>query len=311
MAALSAAPGIGVGLAAASAFALAAAAADEDDAVARGAYLARAGGCVACHTDVKGGGTPLAGGGKIETPFGTFFGPNLTPHPDHGLGRWSEADFIDAMTRGRAPDGARYYPAFPYPSFSAIARTDLADLWAYLRSLAPVARANAPHELMWPFRWRFLNRVWQWLFFRPQTFAPDPSHDAHWNRGAYLSEALLHCKECHSPRTWLGALRTSLAYAGNRDGPGDTTVPNITPDAEAGIGRWSEIDIAWLLKTGFKPDGNDVQGTMAELIEHGSSHLAEDDRKAIAAYIRSLEPIRYQVRKKAAGSEPRGGDFAY
>jgi len=309
MAPVSVAAGIGVGLAAAGVFALAAAAADE--AVARGAYLARAGGCFACHTDVKGGGAPLAGGGRIETPFGTFFGPNLTPHPDHGLGHWTEADFFAAMTEGRAPDGARYYPTFPYTSFSTTARADLADLWSYLRSLAPVARANTPHELKWPFGWRFLNRIWQWLFFRPQTFAPDPAHDAHWNRGAYLSEALLHCKECHSPRSRLGALKISLAYAGNRDGPGDTTVPNITADAETGIGRWSEIDVVWLLKTGFKPDGNDVQGIMAELIEHGSSHLSDDDLTAVAAYIRSLEPIRYQVRKPRAESGTPGGEFNY
>jgi mono/diheme cytochrome c family protein len=314
--AVSAAAGIGMGLAAAGALALAAAAA-EDGAAERGAYLARAGGCFACHTDHEGGGAPLAGGGRIETPFGTFVAPNLTPDAQHGLGGWTEADFVDAMTRGRAPDGSRYYPAFPYVAYSGMRRDDLADLWAYLSSLAPVARPNEPHDLAWPFRWRFLNRVWQWLFFRPRTFASDPAHDAAWNRGAYLAETLLHCKECHTPRNMLGALKTSLAYAGNRDGPGDSAVPNITPDRDTGIGKWTEIDIAWLLETGFKPDGNDVQGAMSELIEYGSSHLTEDDRMAVATYILSLAPIRYQWRKPKpaapadAGGRPPGDDYDY
>jgi mono/diheme cytochrome c family protein len=283
------------------------AAPDDPDAVARGAYLARAGGCIACHTDIKGGGAPLAGGGQVETPFGTFHVPNLTPDPTHGLGRWSSADFAAAMTRGRAPNGGLYYPAFPYPAYSGMTAADLSDLWAYLRSLAPVDRADKPHDLAFPFNLRATNLGWQFLFYRPEPWRPDPGRSADWNRGAYLTEHLLHCGECHTPRNRLGAKRAALAYAGHKQGPDNSTVPNITPDAATGIGGWNTSDVVWLLQTGFMPDGDDIQGEMKLLVEHGSSHLSPDDLKAVATYILSLPAIENRVRDDPPPAAEAGG----
>ena len=138
----------------------------QDDAK-RGEYLAKAGGCVGCHTEEKEGAVSFAGGRELKTPFGTFYGPNITPHPQAGIGRWTEADFIRAMRLGDRPDGKNYFPAFPYPSFTKISDPDLRDLWAYLRSLPPSARANQEHDLTFPFGWRFLVTFWKWFFFTP------------------------------------------------------------------------------------------------------------------------------------------------
>jgi len=283
------------------------AAADEADAIARGAYLARAGGCIACHTDVKGGGAPLAGGGKVETPFGVFYAPNLTPDPENGLGRWSRADFVAAMTRGRAPNGGLYYPAFPYPAYSGMTASDVSDLWTYLQSLAPVDRVDQTHELAFPFNLRAANLGWQFLFYSPQPWRPDPDRTAEWNRGAYLTEHLLHCGECHTPRNPLGAKRGGMAFAGHKQGTENTTVPNITSDQTTGIGDWSTGDIVWLLQTGFMPDGDDIQGEMKLLVEHGSSHLSAEDLNAVGTYILSLPPIENRVREPSAPAETDNG----
>src|SRR6186997_106920 len=146
----------------------------------RGEYLAKAGGCVGCHTvEAKEGSkdkpVPFAGGRALKTPFGTFYGPNITPHAEAGIGKWSEADFIRAMREGRRPDGAHYFPAFPYPSFTGITDADLRDLWAYLRSLPPGKRASQPHELRFPFGWRALVAGWKWLYFTPGTGVGAPA----------------------------------------------------------------------------------------------------------------------------------------
>src|SRR5882672_5590635 len=140
----------------------------------RGEYLAKAGGCVGCHTEEKEGAVAFSGGRALKTPFGTFYGPNLTPDPQAGIGRWSAAEFVRAMREGRRPDGANYFPAFPYPSFTRISDADLRDLWAYLRGLKPSAQPSRPHELGFFFRWRFLIILWKWLFFTPGPFQPDP-----------------------------------------------------------------------------------------------------------------------------------------
>jgi len=305
----------GVGMAAALVVAAtpADAASDDPEAVSRGAYLARAGGCIACHTDIKRDGAPLAGGGKVETPFGVFYAPNLTPDPQHGLGHWTKTNFVAAMTRGRAPNGGLYYPAFPYPAYSGMTETDLSDLWAYLRSLAPVDRADQAHQLAFPFNLRAANLGWQFLFYSPEPWQPDPARPAEWNRGAYLTEHLLHCGECHTPRNRLGAKRIGLAYAGHKEGPENSTVPNITPDRETGIGDWSTTDIVWLLQTGFMPDGDDIQGEMKLLVEHGSSHLSPDDLNAVATYILALLPVENLVRDPSspADTDDGGSDEDY
>ena len=286
-------------------------AAADEGAVARGAYLARAGGCHACHTDHAGGGAPLAGGGKVETPFGTLFAPNITPDRDHGIGRWSRAQFFAAMRRGRATTGVRYYPAFPYTAYSGLTDADLDDLWTWLRDRPPALVADRAHEISFPFNQRIAALGWQMLFFRRRPFVADPAESETWNRGRYLAEHLLHCKECHTPRNLLGGPVESLAYAGNRDWPGDATVPNITPDKDTGIGGWGAGDIVWLLQTGFTPDGDDIQGRMAELVEHGSRHLSDADLGAVAEFIHSLDAIAYRVRKPKPAAASGGDDYDY
>lgn len=282
---------------------------DDSEAVTRGAYLVRAGGCVACHTDVKNDGPPLAGGGAIETPFGVFHAPNLTPDTEVGLGRWSEADFITAMTRGRAPNGGLYYPVFPYPAYSGMTRPDLADMWVYLRSVPPSDRPDKAHELAFPFSLRAVNLGWQALFFKPLPWRPDLKNSAVWNRGAYLARHFLHCGECHTPRNSFGAKRAARAYAGHRQGPEDTTVPNITPH-RTGIADWSAGDIVWLLQTGFMPHGDDIQGEMALLVEHGSRHLTDQDLAAVADYILALPSIDNLLEAELAEPEPED-DYDY
>jgi len=274
------------------------AAAEKPDLVARGAYLVRAAGCVACHTDLKGGGPPLAGGRALRTPFGVFFTPNLTADPETGIGAWSEADFVAALRQGLGPDDSPYYPAFPYTSYARMTEGDALAIKAYLFSLEPVRRSNRPHDLIAPFGWRPLLHLWRLLFFEPGALAPEPGRSAGWNRGAYLVEALAHCGECHTPRNLLGAPDRALWLAGTAQGPEGQLAPNITPDRATGIGAWSASDIVELLRNGLKPDFDDVQGAMAEVIEHGLKHLDEDDLAAIAEYLLALAPIVNRVERK-------------
>jgi mono/diheme cytochrome c family protein len=266
--------------------------------VERGEYLFRAGGCAGCHTDVDNKGPFLAGGRAIQSPFGTFYTPNITPHPTSGIGHWDEAAFIQAMTRGVSPEGAHYYPAFPYTSYTRIKREDLRALKAYLFSVPAVAQPNKPHDLPWYLSYRPLIGLWKRLFFTPGEFHPRPDRSPEWNRGAYLATALAHCAECHTPRNFLGGLRQSLAYAGTRDGPEGELIPNITPDRETGIGRWTLDDIAYYLETGATPDGDYAGSLMAEAIDEGLRYLSTDDLEAIATYIMSLTPIHNAIKKK-------------
>jgi mono/diheme cytochrome c family protein len=271
---------------------------DESTAIQRGrAVLQAAGGC-SCHTDDKHSGAFLAGGRPIKTPFGTIYSTNITPAPQTGIGTWSEADFRRAMTQGVGPDGRHYFPVFPYTSFTRMTDQDVQDLQAYVFSVPPVEQANKPAELRFPFGWRAGLVVWRWLNFHPGTFQPRSEQSAEWNRGAYLASAPGHCAECHTPRNWLGGLKTAMAYAGAADGPEGELAPNITPDEATGIGTWSVADIVWFLQTGFKPDGDDAQGLMSVMIDNGYKHLPEADLRAIAVYLRSLPPIRNKVVKK-------------
>jgi mono/diheme cytochrome c family protein len=261
-------------------------------AVKRGAYLFAAAGCATCHTDTKKKGALLAGGRAIKTPFGTFFGPNITPHPKHGIGKWSDEDFIRALREGIAPDGSYYLPVFPYPSYTGMTDTDMKALKAYIFTLPAVARASRPHEVGVPFRWRALQPLWRSLYFKPGPFKPDPSRSGKWNRGAYLARAVGHCGECHTPRTLLGGSDNARFLAGTEDGPDGESVPNITPDPETGIGKWTPDEIADLLETGGTPDGDFVGSLMAEVVESATGKLTAADRATLVIYLRSLPPIR-------------------
>jgi mono/diheme cytochrome c family protein len=253
----------------------------------RGEYIARAGGCLGCHTEEKKDAAPFAGGRALKTPFGTFYGPNITPHPQAGVGRWSEADFINAMRHGRRPDGANYFPSFPYPSFTKIADGDLRDLWAYLRSLPQSSQPSRDHDLPFYFRWRFLITIWKRLFFTPGPFTALPGASEIVNRGAYLVQALGHCGECHTPRNFLGAPRRDRFLAGGR-GEDGKSVPNLTP---AGLGLWSDDQLREFFRTGITPDDDTVSEAMDEVIRNSTSRLIPADIAAMIAYLRSLPPV--------------------
>ncbi len=253
----------------------------------RGAYLAKAGGCLACHTAEAKGSIEFAGGNALKTPFGTFYGPNITPDPKAGIGNWSEEDFIRAMRHGRRPDGANYYPAFPYPSYTKIADSDLKDLFAYLRSLPPSAQPSKPHELHLPFRFRFLLWFWKFLFFTPGPMMADAKQTPVINRGAYLVQALGHCGECHTPRNFLGGSKGSRFLAGGK-GPDGKGIPNITPTK---LKKWSDKDLTDFLTTGVTPDGDVVAASMGEVITNTLSKLTPADLAAMLAYLRSIPAL--------------------
>ena len=256
----------------------------------RGRYLFQASGCQGCHTRVKPKGDLLAGHRRLETPFGDFHTPNITPDPTHGIGSWSLDDFTQAMRQGRGPDGTVYFPAFPYASYTGMSDADLADLWEYLKSVPAVAVPSRDHELMFPFNLRLLIWPWRWLYFEAGRRVADPSKPPFWNRGAYLTNVVGHCGECHTPRNLLGGLDWDRAYAGNARGPEGKPVPNITPHPKKGIGAWSESDIASFLGDGILPDGDFVGGAMAEVIENSTSTLTKHDLAAIAHYLKTLPP---------------------
>jgi mono/diheme cytochrome c family protein len=253
----------------------------------RGEYLAKAGGCLGCHTveakDASDKPVPYAGGRALKTPFGTFYGPNITPHPEAGIGRWSEADFMRAMREGRRPDGSNYFPAFPYPSFTLITDGDLRDLWAYLRSLPPSSRQSEPHDLGFLYRWRFLVSFWKWLYFEPGPFAPDSAKSAQLNRGDYLVRALGHCGECHTPRNLLGGPKKDRFLAGAKD-----VAPNLTPTR---LKKSGDGELRDFLTTGLTADGDVPAKEMGEVITNTTSQLTPEDLNALIAYLRSLPPL--------------------
>jgi mono/diheme cytochrome c family protein len=258
---------------------------------ARGEYLFKAAGCKGCHTDVKNKGELLAGNRPLKTPFGVFYPPNITPDPVHGIGTWSDADFIRALREGVSPAGDDYYPALPYTSYTKMSEQDMRDLKAYIFTVPAVAKPSKPHELGFPYNMRFTLGFWKLLNFDEGPLAVDPAHDAQWNRGRYLVEALVHCPECHTERNFTGGLVKSKWMAGSRNGAEGEPTANLTPDPETGIGKWSVEDITFALKTGVKPDGDTLGSLMAEVVENSTSQMRDADLAAIAAYLKSLPPV--------------------
>ncbi len=267
------------------------------DAIKRGEYVFRAADCAPCHTDTKNKGAQLAGGRALPTPFGTFYSPNITADPVNGIGKWTDADFTRALREGISPNGSHYFPVFPYTSFTLMTDQDIKDLKAYIFSLPPVAQANKPHDIGFPFNLRFLQIGWKMLFFKEGVYKPDPAKSAEWNRGAYLTEALGHCAECHTPRNLLGGMDRSRWMAGSIDGPEGEMAPNITPHEATGIGEWDDIDFAYMLKTGAVPGGDVVGGLMAEVVRESTSKMTDADRTAMSKYILSLPPIDHKIER--------------
>jgi mono/diheme cytochrome c family protein len=280
--------------AALAAFAIAAAPAQAQGDAQRGAYLAKAGGCVGCHTEDKKDAVLLSGGRALKTPFGTFYGPNITPDKNAGIGGWSEADFVKAMRHGERPDGANYFPAFPYPSFTQMADADLRDLWAYLKSLAPSARASQPHDLGFPYGWRWLVSIWKWLFFTPGPAAPEPKLNAVQQRGHYLVTALGHCGECHTPRNFFGAVKRDRFLAGGK-GPEGKNIPNLTPTR---LKKWSDGELKEFLTIGTYSDGDVPAAAMGEVITNTTSQLTPADLDAMIAYLRAVPELPEEPKDK-------------
>jgi mono/diheme cytochrome c family protein len=254
----------------------------------RGEYLVKVANCIGCHTEDREGAVPYAGGRALKTPFGTFYGPNITPDNKAGIGRWSEADFIRSMRSGVRPDGAAYFPAFPYPSYTKITDNDLRAMWAYLRTMiAPNKQVSKPHDLGFFFQWRFMVRIWKWLFFTPGPFINDPGRSPVINRGAYLVQAVGHCGECHTPRNLLGAPKSNRYLAGGK-GPDGKKVQNLTPTR---LKKWSDQEVKDYLTTGIMPDGDVANKTMSEVIQNSTKQLTGEDLSALIAYLRSLTPL--------------------
>lgn len=259
-----------------------------DPAARRGEYLASAAGCLGCHTEAKDKALAYAGGRALKTPFGTFYGPNITPDPVAGIGKWSEADFARAIREGLRPDGAHYFPAFPYPSFARITDADLKDLWTYLRTLPPSARPNQAHDIGFPFNWRFLVRFWKWLYFTPGRFTPEPKRSAAANRGDYLVNVLGHCGECHTPRNFLGGPKRARHLAGTPKGADDGGTSNLTP---ANLKKWDDAELAGFLQSGMTSDGDVTGEKMGEVVRNTTSRLTTQDLASVIAYLRALPAI--------------------
>ena len=262
----------------------------DDSLVAKGKYLAHAAGCVTCHTEDKEGAVPFAGGRALESPFGTFYSPNITPDIESGIGAWSDDDFVTALWNGLNPAGEHYFPAFPFPSYTGVSRADALAMKAYLFSLEPAVNQSPEHDLPFYMSSRAAAGGWKLSYFDAGRFEQDPEQSEQWNRGAYLVRHLGHCGECHTPRGRLGALQDDAELAGNADFIPDESAPNITPDKEHGIGRWSLSDIEYFLDIGMLPDGDFTGGAMGAVIEDSTSRMTREDRLAIATYIKSLPP---------------------
>jgi mono/diheme cytochrome c family protein len=258
-----------------------------DSLLARGAYLARAGNCAACHT--ARGGAAYAGGRGIATPFGTVFSSNLTPDETTGIGNWTPAHFWRAMHNGRSKDGRLLYPAFPYPNYTQVTREDSDALFAYLGSLPAVERAATPHALRFPYDSQAALAVWRALYFKPGVYETDPQRSAEWNRGAYLVRGLGHCAACHSARNALGASSEALDLAGGLIPMQNWYAPSLSSPLEAGVGDWDRQHIVDLLKTGVSPRAS-ATGPMAEVVLRSTQYLSETDLGAMAQFLKELAP---------------------
>lgn len=263
--------------------------------VARGAYLARAGNCMLCHTER--GGAGYAGGRPMETPFGTVFASNITPDTETGIGGWSAAHFRRALHEGRSRDGRLLYPVFPYSHTTRVTGADADALFDYLRSLPPVNKPNRQHRLRWPYNTQAALAVWRLLYFSPGQYVEDPSRTREWNRGAYLVQGLGHCGACHTARNALGGSRDVMNLSGGLIPMQNWYAPSLASAGEAGVADWPVEDIVRLLGAGTSPRGT-VLGPMAEVVLHSTQYLEPGDLRAMAVYLKSLPPT-------SSDSDPR------
>lgn len=260
---------------------------------AKGARLFWAGGCASCHAAAGAKSDDrlqLGGGAPLKTAFGTFTAPNISPDRSDGIGAWTPADFANAMQRGIDPQGRHLYPAFPYTSYIKMKPADVADLFAYLKTLPPVAGQAPDNKLAFPFNVRRGIGLWKLLFLGDNNpIIPLPATATPATRaGQYLVEGPGHCGQCHTPRTLGGAggLNVAQWLAGAPAAEGNGQIPNITPSSK-GIAGWSTAEIADYLETGFTPDYDSVGGSMVD-VQRNMAMLPADDRLAIASYLKSV-----------------------
>jgi mono/diheme cytochrome c family protein len=279
--------------------------------VTRGAYLARIGNCALCHT--ASGGLPYAGGKGVDTPFGTVYASNLTPHAEAGIGRWSAQDFWRALHHGESKDGRLLYPAFPYTSYTQVTREDADALFAFLQSQPAVATPNKTHTLRWPYSTQLALRAWRTLYFTPaDTPVPTAPAADPVARGAYLVNGLGHCVECHGERNALGGLRNSKSLSGATLPSGQWYAPSLAAADEAAVGVWQPADTVALLSTGMNRHAT-VNGPMAEVVRHSTQYWSADDAMAVARYLATLStaPPKTTPTSGTATNAPLAGARLY
>lgn len=273
--------------------------------VKRGEYLAIAGDCIACHTAP--GGSPMAGGLSLPTPLGPIVSTNITPSKTHGIGNYSQAQFTRALRQGVRADGARLYPAMPYPAYAQVTDDDAQALYAYfMHGVQPVESTPPATRLPFPFNIRLAMAGWNLLYLDSRPFTPDPGRSAEWNRGAYLVNGLTHCVTCHTPRNALMAEDASRALGGGEVGPWHA--PNITSDPVSGIGGWSVDELVTYMRLGHAPGKSQAGGPMAEAIDASLRYLSEPDLRAIAGYLKTVPPVRNPADTQPSYSWGAAGD---
>lgn len=253
--------------------------------ITKGEYLARAGDCIACHTEP--GGKQFSGGRAMATPFGNLYVPNVTPDDETGIGRWTADDFYRMMHQGISRDGTLMYPVMPFASYTKVTREDSDAIYAYMMSVPPVSQKNRPHELKFPFNQRDLLIGWRALYFKQGEYVDDKAKSAQWNRGAYLVEGLGHCAMCHTAINKLGGSKTSQEFEGGMIPNQNWYAPSLTSNREAGLGNWSLKEISDLLQAGIS-DRATVYGPMAEVVYNSLQYLSDADVEAMAVYLKEL-----------------------
>lgn len=255
-----------------------------------------AGGCASCHARLVNGKratvdaeTRLGGGLELETAYGVFRVPNISPHRNDGIGDWSTHAFVNAMQRGVSPDGKHYYPSFPYTSYARMPIEDIIDLKAYLDTLPPVAGRIDDNELSFPWNVRRGIGLWKRRYLDTDPVAEIDSSNPQALRGRQLVEGAGHCGECHSPRDRFGGIIKTRWLAGAPSLEGRGKVPNITPAGE-NISSWSQSDLVYYLESGFTPEFDTVGGSMVA-VQENLAKLPHSDLESIAAYLQAIPAI--------------------
>ena len=255
----------------------------------RGEYVFNASGCASCHSSpdaTKAEKLVLTGGRSFPSLFGTFYAPNISMDKINGIGAWSEQDFANALLYGVSPEGQHYYPSFPYTAYADMTDQDISDLWAYFKSIPESSKPSIDHDLPMYVRWRRPIAFWK-LLNKREPMTELVSLDATEQRGAYLVETLGHCGECHTSRNFIGGLQYKYWLGGAKNPAGRGMIPNITPTKLT----WNTEEIVEYLASGFTPDFDVAGGHMADVVEN-TSKLTEEDRLAIAEYLKAIPGVQ-------------------